>query len=207
MRRIVVGLTGGIGSGKSTVLAAFSRCGAGTVSADAVAHELSRPGRPLYRRIVRQFGPGCVAPSGELDRAAIARRVFRNSTLRSRLERETHPAILREMRRRIRRLRGPVVVADVPLLFEVGLAREFDATVMVSAARAAVLGRLRRRGMNTAEALRRMRAQWPVERKEALADVVLRNDGSRKELLSRTKEYYKAFELIAAAPAASGRRN
>lgn len=195
--KLVVGLTGGIGSGKSTALSAFEKCGADTFSADEIAHELSRPGKPLHASIVRAFGRGFVAASGELDRKALAREVFRKPAARRKLERATHPLILREMRRRIRGARGPVVVADVPLLFEARLSEEFDATIVVSAQRSSVLRRLAARGMDRSEAARRMSAQMPLARKEALADVVLRNERGRKELFGKAKEYYKAFELIA----------
>ena len=149
------------------------------------------------RSIVRTFGRGFVSPSGDLDRAALASRVFRSASLRRKLERATHPVILREMRRRISRSRRPVVVADVPLLFEAGLSDTFDATAVVSAPRAQVLRRLQRRGMDRAEALRRMKAQMNLSKKESLADIVIRNEGGRTSLFKKAKQYYQAFELIA----------
>src|SRR5208282_1727603 len=117
MAKLVIGLTGGIGTGKSSLLAAFTRLGAATMSLDDVSHRLSRKGTPLYRRIVRPFGTDSLDSSGEIDRRALGRKVFAHPALRRQLERATHPAILREMRRFIAGSRRPVTVVDVPLLF------------------------------------------------------------------------------------------
>ena len=196
-RPFVVGLTGGFGSGKSSALKDFSAFGADTMSLDAIAHKLSRKGGPCHKGIVRAFGRGVLSKSGEIDRQALGDAVFRDPRKRRRLERATHPAILREMRRLIRGSRGPLVVADVPLLFERKLTGEFDATLVVSASRRSQLRRVRRRdGLSPAAILRRLASQMPLSRKAALADVVIRNEGSRKQLRSRVREYALAFRLM-----------
>ncbi|MBI4386091.1 MAG: dephospho-CoA kinase [Elusimicrobia bacterium] len=212
-----VGLTGGIGTGKSTALEEFRRLGAGTLSLDEMSHELSRKGNVLHRSIVRAFGRRCLDSSGELDRGALARRVFCDPRARRRLERATHPTLLREMRRGLARLRQPVVVVDAPLLFEAGIERYFDVTMTISAPASAATKRLTarrraryraqhraqgvtplaRRAMSRREALLRRRAQWPLERKEALSDIVLRNDSSLTRFRRAVREYHRALFLVA----------
>ena len=195
--RLLVGLTGGLGSGKSTALAELARLGAATASADAVAREFSGPGRPVSRAVRRLFGPSYLRGDGSVDRPAVARRVFRDPAARKRLERVTHPAIIRELRGVVERSRKRVAVVDAPLLFEAGMAPSFDLTVAVQAPRAQALRRVRARdGMSPAEASRRMRAQWPPVRKEAAADIVWRNASSRAEFLKQVRQYYRAWDLI-----------
>ncbi|MCX5790134.1 MAG: dephospho-CoA kinase [Elusimicrobia bacterium] len=193
----MIGLTGTLGAGKSTALAELQRLGAATICADELAHRLSAKGGAIARAVRRDFGPGFLRADGSVDRPALARRVFSDPEARRRLERATHPRILREALRLLGRSRAPVAVVDAPVLFEAGLGGRFDVTVTVSAPRDAALRRLARRGMSRAESLRRMRAQWPARRKEAAADVVLSNRGSRKDFLKLVREYYRAWELIA----------
>ncbi|MEK7656660.1 MAG: dephospho-CoA kinase [Elusimicrobiota bacterium] len=200
-----VGLTGGIGAGKSEALRAFSRAGAWTLSLDEVSRRLSRRGGPVHRAIVRAFGRGVLRADGSLDRAKLASRVFASPIPRRRLDRAAHPPMLLEMRRRLRACRRPVAVVDVPLLFEAGLAGDFDATVLVSAPERLRLGRVMRRdGVPAAAARARLRSQWPQERKERLADVVVRNQGGLGALCRRVKEYQQAFRLLSTSPGGSG---
>jgi len=191
-----VALTGGLASGKSEALRCFASCGAWTLSLDDVAHALARKGAPAYRSVVRAFGKDVLGPGGELDRRTIAERVFSEPALLGKLEKATHPHILREMRRRLSACRGPVAVVDVPLLFEKNLQKDFDASVLVAAPAALRLKRAVRRGMSRADAWRRMNAQLPQSRKEKLADVVLKNAGSLDDLRRAVRERYAAFRLI-----------
>lgn len=195
-RRFVVGLTGGIGAGKSMALAEFGRLGAATVSLDRVARELARPGRSGHRAIVRAFGRSALGPDGSVDRRALAARAFRDASVRRRLERATHPGILREMRRRLRGLRG-VVVVDAPLLFEAGLRDRFDAALLVACADARRTRRVcRRDGLTAADARRRIAAQWPQDRKRRLADLTLDNDGTRAALRARVRAAHAGLSLL-----------
>lgn len=194
--RFVVGLTGGVGTGKSTALAEFARLGAATLSLDQIAREQARPGREGYRAIVRAFGRCVLRPDGAIDRGLLGRVVFADARARRGLERATHPPILREMDRLLRRLRG-VVVVDVPLLFEKGLERRFDATILVACRPAAQLRRVMRRdGLPPAEARRRMRAQWPLARKRVLADVAIDNDAAPSRLRARVRAYHAGLQLL-----------
>lgn len=191
-----MGLTGGIGSGKSEALRAFRRLGAGTLCLDETAHQVLARGGAAYGPVRRAFGPAVVGRRGEIDRRALGRAVFADARLRRRLERLTHPAILREMRRLLRGGRG-VLVVDAPLLFEAGLERAFDLTAVVTAGPGRRLARLRRRDrLPVSELRRRMAAQLPLARKARLADVVIPNDGTRAELRRLVRGYHRALELI-----------
>ncbi len=195
-RRFVVGLTGGIGSGKSSALAEFERLGAATLSLDQIAREQAKPGREGFRAIVREFGAGALGPDGLIDRRALGARVFRDPAARRKLERATHPAILREMRRIVAGLRGLVVV-DVPLLFEKNLQRRFDATVLVSCRADQQVRRVARRDrLPLAEARRRVRAQWPLRAKRRLADVALDNAGAPGSLRARVRALHAGLVLL-----------
>lgn len=198
-------LTGGIGAGKSEVLKAFGAGGAATLSLDALARRLSRRGGPAYRRIVSAFGPALLGPDREIDRKALGRLVFSAPARRRLLENITHPLILREMRRWMRMSPGKVKIVDVPLLFESGLDREFDASICVTAVLARRRMRvLRRDGLSSIEFSMRAAAQLSPRLRAARADVVLANDGSRGELRRKVREYQKAFELISSAGGKNG---
>ncbi|HYG66879.1 MAG TPA: dephospho-CoA kinase, partial [Anaeromyxobacteraceae bacterium] len=170
----LVGLTGGIATGKSTFAAALRALGAPVIDADRLAREVVEPGRPALAEIVRAFGPGVLAPDGSLDRRRLGAIVFADPEARRRLEAITHPAIRAAMREETARLAAAghaVAFYDVPLLYEVGLEREVDAVVVVYAPRAAQLERLRRRdGLDAAGAEARLAAQLPIDEKAARAD-------------------------------------
>lgn len=198
MPKLVVGLTGGIGSGKTRALEEFSRLGAGVVCLDEIARKATARGGPAYGPILRRFGRSILSPSGELDRSVLGSRVFARPADRRWLERRTHPWILKKMGERIRALRTPVVVVDAPLLFEAGVESLFDLTLVVDIDRGTQLRRmLSRNGLERVQALRRIRSQLPLEVKRSRADVVVDNRGSLKDLKRKVGEYYRAFELIA----------
>ena len=195
-KRFVVGLTGGIGTGKSSTLAEFARCGASTLSLDDVARERTRTGRPGFYAIVRAFGRGALGSNGEIDRAALGARVFADVAARRRLERATHPGILSEMDRRVGRMKG-VVVVDVPLLFEKGLKGRFDATLLVSCRPVEQLRRVCRRDrLSRGAARRRIKAQWPLAKKRALADFTLDNNGTAAALRARVRAAHAGLVLL-----------
>jgi dephospho-CoA kinase len=206
----VVGLTGGIGSGKSTVARLLAELGAVVIDADAIVRELQAPGSPLLAELAAAFGPQILTAAGELDREALGALVFRDARARERLNAIMHPRVGAEMLRRLAAARergAPLVVLDIPLLFEgqragTGTAARvaFDATVVVYAAEAQQVERqVGRDGRPREEALRRVRAQMPLEEKKALADVVIDNSGSPEETERQVRRFYQA---ITAAPAA-----
>jgi len=200
----LVGLTGGIATGKSTFAAALREAGAPVIDADALAREAVRKGSSALAEIARAFGPEVIAADGELDRRRMAAQAFSDPAARARLEAITHPAVRRAMAEETRRLAAEghdLAFYDVPLLYEVGLDRQVDCVVVVWAPRELQLARLAARdGMPAAEAEARLAAQLPVDEKAARADVVVRNDGDLASLRR------KAAPLLAALRAGLGRR-
>ena len=195
-KNFVVGLTGGIGTGKSSALAEFDKLGASTVSLDRIAHEQAKPGREGYRAIVKTFGQGILGPKGLIDRRALGEKVFKSPAALKKLERTTHPIILREMERLVNAMKG-VVVVDVPLLFEKKLQRHFDATILISCEPATQLRRvLKRDGFTLAEARRRVKAQLPLDRKRRLADHTIDNDKDLSALRANVNAVHAGLALL-----------
>ena len=178
-----VGLTGGLGSGKSTVAALLGEHGAVIIDADVVAREVVRAGTPGFAAVVARFGPGVVGPDGELDRAALARIVFADGAALDELNAIVHPLVgSRSAELAAAVPPGAVVVHDIPLLAENGLADRFDTVVVVEADREIRLARLAERGLSRAEAEARMAAQATDEQRRAIADEIVRNDGDLDSL-------------------------
>jgi len=182
-------VTGGIACGKSEVGRILRRSGVPVVDADLLAHDLMRPGRPVYRAVVRRFGRGVVRASGGIDRAALGRVVFADPAARGDLNALVHPAVRRARERWMRDAlrRKPVAAAIVPLLFETGAGDAFDAVICVAAPRCEVMKRLRARGLTGVEAAQRVRAQMPLRKKRRLADRVIENDGTLADLARATR--------------------
>lgn len=179
-----IGLTGGIGSGKTTAARRFAELGALVVDADAVAREVVEPGTEGLAAVVGAFGPGLLDPTGRLDRPALAAIVFGDAAARARLNGILHPLIRRRVAERIAAApAGTVVVQDVPLLVETGQAGAFDLVVVVETPEALRVRRLvADRGMPAGQARARMAAQASDEQRRAVADVVLVNDGTPADL-------------------------
>jgi dephospho-CoA kinase len=200
-----VGLTGSIGSGKSTVARLLAERGAAVVDADAWARRATEDDAVL-ERIVAAFGPEVVA-SGRLDRAALARRVFADEGARRELEAIVHPwvraAAAAEEAELVARLRPEVVVHDVPLLFEVGLDRGFDATVVVTAPLEARTERIARRsGLDPDEVRARDAAQMSLDEKARRATFVVDNAGPPESLSEQVARLWQALLARRAAAAA-----
>ena len=181
-----VGLTGGIGSGKSAVSALLAARGARVVDADLLAREVVAPGTPGLAAVVERFGPEVLLPDGALDRPALGRVVFSDPEALAALNGLVHPLVGRRTAERVEAARAEgvrVLVHDVPLLVENGLAPSYDAVVVVAAEPAAQLDRLvRLRGMTEQDARARIAAQAPLADKLAVATHVVRNDGPLEEL-------------------------
>ena len=178
-----VGLTGGLGSGKSTVAALLGEHGAVIVDADVVAREVVRAGTPGFAAVVARFGSGIVGPDGELDRAELARIVFADGAALDDLNAIVHPLVgSRSAELAAAAPPGSVVVHDIPLLTENGLADRFDTVVVVEADREVRLARLAARGLPRAEAEARMAAQANDAQRRAIADEIVRNDGDLDSL-------------------------
>ena len=183
----IIGLTGGIACGKSTVSTELRAHGAAIIDADALAHELSQPHRAIYNAYVERFGREIVAADGTLDRAAIARRVFADPAVRAEVDAITHPLIRMAAEERLRAARDEnkrAAVLDVPLLFEAGWDALADETWVVALPREEQLARLLARdtSMDAGEARARIAAQMPLAEKCARADVVIDNSGTVEEI-------------------------
>ena len=187
-----VGLTGGIACGKTEVGRLFQREGAAVLDADDVAHEVISKGRPAYRRIVDHFGRAILGTDGEVDRPALARRVFANDSERKALEAMVHPEVIETMRRWRDGVMsgGGVAVGVVPLMYEVGLEGMWDVVVCVKASPEVVAERLRLKGWKEEDAMARVRAQMPVEEKARRANYVVENNGSLDELAKKSRDVW-----------------
>ena len=190
-------LTGGIGSGKSTVAAMLARRGALLVDADAIAREVVEPGTPALAALVERFGSGILAGDGTLDRGALARVAFADDKSRAALEAITHPAINEEFTRRLHEPpAGAIVICDVPLLVEStqARARGYELVIVVEAPREVRLRRLESRGVPRDDAERRMAAQASDEERRAMATYLIDNGGDLAALASQVDAVWHDLE-------------
>jgi dephospho-CoA kinase len=197
----IVGLSGGIASGKSTVARLLADLGAVVVDADAIVHELQAPGTPLLAEIAEAFGSEILAADGSLDREALGAIVFRDAEARKKLGNLVHPQVGAEMARRTAAARdsgAKLIVLDIPLLFEGRAAGTgsaallgFDATVLVYVPEEIQIERqMARDSCERGEAERRVASQMPIEDKKSLADHVIDNSGSPQETERQVRELY-----------------
>lgn len=194
--RLVIGVTGTFGSGKSTVSRLFKKCGAKKIiDCDRIAHEPFRAGHPLRPKLKALFRGAVVADGGKLNRSAVAREVFRDRRKLKRLEAILHPYVYRRVRSEAQRVREGVVVVEVPLLFETGFYRLCNVTVAVLAGERNILKRLGALGFSKAEILARQRVQFSEARKKRLADFIIKNTGSKQFLEKRIKSLCSKLHL------------
>ena len=209
-RFLLVGLTGGIATGKSTVAGVFRRLGAVVIDADQLARDVVAPGEPALVEIAREFGPEVLQPDGTLDRKRLGAIVFRDADRRCRLEAITHPAIRARFLARLQALTDEafdgLVVFDAPVMIESGGYRAMDRLVVVVTDEATQLARLMARdGIGRDEALDRVRSQMPLTDKAKLADHVIDNSGDRPATEARAREVHAALvRELAARGTASG---
>jgi dephospho-CoA kinase len=198
---LLVGLTGGIGSGKSTVARMLEERGAAILDADAFAREAVRAGSDGLRRVVQRFGKGIVEPDGELDRARLASIVFNDPDALGELEAIVHPEVRRMIADGIQANldRDRVVVLVNPLLIEMGTHRDCDLVIVVSASPETQVRRSIARGMQEEDVRARIAAQLPLEDRARHADVLLDNEGSLEELASQVDQLWNRLESQARA--------
>jgi dephospho-CoA kinase len=186
MKRLILGITGGIASGKSTVMKILAGRGIPTVSSDDLAHDCIWRGRPAYKSILRRFGRDILSPNGQINRHKLGEIVFADTKKRKVLERIVHPCVIKGLKVFIKKHPKGIVALDIPLLFESELQNLVDKTIVVYCTRAQQISRLRRRtGLSRAQALARLRAQMPLTQKRRRADIVLMNTRDRSFLIRK----------------------
>jgi dephospho-CoA kinase len=199
---LLVGLTGGIGSGKSTVARLLEKRGAVVFDADLLAREAVERGTPGHAAVIERFGADVLAPGGELDREALASIVFADPAARRDLEQIVHPEVRRLFAEGSEAYRDTdrVVVFSAPLLVETGMHTAFEVLVVVSATVATQIERLmRQRGMSEPSIRARIDAQAPLEDKAAAADFLVDNEGSLDELESQVERLWNDLSTRAVA--------
>lgn len=198
-RPLIVGVTGGIASGKSTVARMMEAFGAPAVDFDVLAREIVEPGKPAFEEIVALFGQGVLGAGGGLDRKKIAGIVFQDEGRRKALETVTHPRIVEAFLDRVRGIaaRDPdaVIQAVVPLLFEAGLGHLVHKVVLVYIPREMQIERLMKRdGISRDGAENILKAQWPIDEKLRLADFVIHNEGTLEETRKQVESVWRKLK-------------
>jgi dephospho-CoA kinase len=202
---VKVGLTGGIASGKSTVSEAFARLGAKVLDADEVAREVVLPGKPAWTKLRHTFGPEFFHPDGEVNRNKLRRLVFADPEQRSRLNAIVHPEVMREIDFRFEQLTSSaehaVVLVDIPLLMEVGVAHRFDKVVVVYANESVQVMRLMQRdGLSREEARQALSVQIDLREKAKKADFVIDNSGTAGKTQAQVEKVWQSLLLLAQTP-------
>jgi dephospho-CoA kinase len=199
---LLVGLTGGIGSGKSTVARLLERRGAAVIDADQLARQAIAKGTPGFERVVASFGADVIKPDGDLDRSALAARIFADPAQKATLEAIVHPEVARRFGELVDAYRASerIVVYVTPLLVELGLAPAFDVVVVVTASPHLRVSRVAsERGLSPDDVRGRMVAQATDEQRVEVADVLIDNDGSLAELERQTGRLWGDLQTRAGA--------
>jgi dephospho-CoA kinase len=192
----IIGLTGGIGSGKSTVAAVLKELGAIVIDLDKIGHEILNPGTPGWQEITETFGPAILSSRGTIDRRKLAHIVFGNPEALVKLNRITHPKIDLEVQSRLKDLedqKADIVVLETALIEAVSWAPRAEQIWVVKASKETTLRRLRRRGMSESESLARMAYQKPPEESIKESLVIINNEGTLDELRSKVVKFWKAL--------------
>jgi dephospho-CoA kinase len=207
---VIVGLTGGIGSGKSTVAMMFKDEGAHVIDFDYLARRVVEPDKPAWRDIVDYFGPEILSSDGTVNRSALAKIVFSDDKRRKVLEGFIHPRIFEEKDVLIKAIKRKdpcsVVIVDIPLLFELDLRDMFDKVMLAYVPRAIQIRRVLKKGaLRREEVEKRLNAQIPIEEKRSLSDYVIHNEGSIKDTRAQVREIIR--ELKESATRKGGESN
>lgn len=192
----LIGLTGNIATGKSTVLKMLAKLGAETIDADKVAHQVIEPGGPAHAAVVEAFGPEILRDDGAIDRTKLGEIVFNDQDALRHLERLTHPAVGEIIVQRLAETDASVVVIEAIKLIEAGMHTNSDALWIVTASREQQIQRLMKtRQLDRAAAETRIDAQPPIEPKLPLADVVIENNGTTEELWEQVRAAWKQIPV------------
>lgn len=192
--RLVIGLTGGIGSGKTAVADLFADHGVPVIDADELAHDVMMPDRPAFDAIVHEFGGEMLTTSGELDRRRLRELVFADDEKRRRLEAIIHPLVYAEIERRLSALDADYAIVVVPLLIETGGTKLVDRVLVVDAPESLQIERVSRRDGTTAEAVEQiLAAQLDRESRLAAADDIIENDSSEASLDEKVSALHRRY--------------
>lgn len=203
----IVGLTGGIASGKSTVAERFARRGVPVIDADALARQVVEPGQPALQRLIETFGPDILDPNGRLDRERLRQRVFADPDQRRALDRIMHPAIGLAMQQALRAAEGPYVILMVPLLVETGQHRMVNRVLVVDVPEAVQIERLMARdGSDADQAAAILAAQASRAERLAAAHDIVNNAGLPEALDAAIGRLHTAYSAMAVDPAARENR-
>lgn len=178
-KKLIIGLTGSIGTGKSTVAKIFANYGAKVIDADKIAHDLLRPGSVLSRRVIRAFGREITDGKEGIDRRKLGYLVFSNKSKLKKLNSITHPSIIRAIKSRIKSFKSGIIILDAPLLVEAGLKKIVGKIIVVKASRKKQLLRAAKaHHLSKKDALMRVKMQMPLQAKVRIADFLIDNDGT-----------------------------
>ncbi len=199
--RLVVALTGGIGSGKTTVSQRLAELGAAVIDTDLIAHALTAPGGAAMAAIATAFGPGAIAADGSLDRVAMRRMIFNDARARHRLEAILHPLIRARMDEQLAQVQAPYAVLAIPLLFETGWTDVADRILVVDLPESLQIARVMARGDLSAEEVRPILAsQARRETRRQGADDLIDNSGILEDLMARTADLHRRYLRLAQKP-------
>lgn len=201
---MILGITGSVGTGKTTVSKMFEKMGASRIDADALAHEAIEKGKAPYRKIVRLFGKRILRRDGSVNRKTLAETIFKDPEKRRRLNTLIHPYVIRRMRQEIRKRSGKrgkkgrrCVVVEVPLLHEAHLTQMFDGVITVSCGRPLQERRWVKGGGDLKDLSRRRASQLPLSYKKAHSDFIIDNSGTRQKTKSQVEAIWKRIHLNA----------
>jgi dephospho-CoA kinase len=195
----VIGLTGGIATGKSTVSAILKKAGAEIIDADRIAREVVKKGLPAYREIVENFGETVLLSNGEINRSVLGDLIFNDPRKKQLLNRIVHPHVRRETNRQLKDMEksspDTIAVLDIPLLFETEMHKDLSEVIVVYTPEHIQVERLMKRdNISEADAVARVRSQMPIEEKKKRATIVIDNSGTMQDTRKRTLEIFKTLK-------------
>jgi len=192
-KKLIIGITGSFASGKTSVARMFKSYGAYLIDADKIAHINFKPGTEAYRKLVKEFGQAILSKGKAVDRGKLAKIVFNNNKLLQKLNKIIHPAIIRNIKSRVKHSKKRIIVLDAPLLIEAGLRSIADKLIVVKANKEIQIKRaIQKIGISRKEALQRIRSQMPLSAKVRLADFVIDNNGR----IEKSKKQVRAIRRL-----------
>jgi dephospho-CoA kinase len=191
-KKIILGLSGAFGSGKSTVAGMFRSLGIEVIDADKIAHSLIRPGTRVYKKVISAFGRGILKKSGKIERGKLGKIVFADKKALIRLNSIIHPQVIKIMGQRIKIARAKIIVLDAPLLIEAGLKDAVDKLIIVRISRQMQIKRIRAKmHLSRSQILKRIRCQLPLGAKLRLADFIIDNNGRLDETRRQVERVWR----------------